>query len=480
MGSILKPGYVRWDGLKYVLDPGVEIVGPPGVPGPTGPAGSAGSAGSQGPPGNPTIIFRPGVSTAAPAYATWPEVITAVTAFNGSTPTPVTIFFDDTTSGCVIPAGSWNFGPLVTFDGTPNSGDGNSGVITIADGATFVHAPVRILNSVLRSNSSAPVITTVPADQRLELRNAFIECTGTAPMYNITQDLSIMLFDGAGVTLNTFAPVIQSTGQFFIYMFDGTSLLTNTLSTTSTIYMEVNSSSARPFPQTASATNVAFGLNKGNLDPFGFLSYGPTSNRPILTGLQPGYRFFDTTLDTLVVWDGNAWITLGGGAPTGPAGGDLAGTYPNPTVFQVSGDNLGSGNLNILSAKTTNIANAHYQPWSEQGEQLMSGTGIGLAITNVPNNTGIQFDVALQVVNNSTSDFASWKLSLAAYNNGSTTVTVGPVPSPSGVAPDRYTAGAGGWLATITLAGTTVSLQIVSVPSGSRAGFTYQVLPITQ
>lgn len=30
MASILKPGYLRWDGSKFVLDPSVEIVGPPG------------------------------------------------------------------------------------------------------------------------------------------------------------------------------------------------------------------------------------------------------------------------------------------------------------------------------------------------------------------------------------------------------------------------------------------------------------------
>lgn len=34
MATILQPGYLRWDGSKFVLDPTVEIVGPPGPPGP--------------------------------------------------------------------------------------------------------------------------------------------------------------------------------------------------------------------------------------------------------------------------------------------------------------------------------------------------------------------------------------------------------------------------------------------------------------
>lgn len=48
MSGILTPGYLRWDGTKYVLDNDVEIVGPAGTQGPAGPAGPAGPPGPFG------------------------------------------------------------------------------------------------------------------------------------------------------------------------------------------------------------------------------------------------------------------------------------------------------------------------------------------------------------------------------------------------------------------------------------------------
>jgi hypothetical protein len=78
MGSILQPGYLRWDGFKYVLDPTVEIVGPAGPPGASGPSGP------QGPSGVGTVaVQNQSITLSDSPFATLNFTGSGVTASNG-------------------------------------------------------------------------------------------------------------------------------------------------------------------------------------------------------------------------------------------------------------------------------------------------------------------------------------------------------------------------------------------------------------
>ncbi len=48
----------------------------------------------------------------------------------------------------------------------------------------------------------------------------------------------------------------------------------------------------------------------------------------------PGQEYFDTTTNVLYYWNGTVWVEEDGrtAVPEGPAGGDLTGNYPNPTI----------------------------------------------------------------------------------------------------------------------------------------------------
>lgn len=95
MSGILVPGYLRWDGTKYVLDNDVEIVGPPGPAGPEGPDGPAGPPGPFGVASGDILGTYPG-----PIAVVGLTGISGVVNFGGSISNPtIAQTFTGSTSG---------------------------------------------------------------------------------------------------------------------------------------------------------------------------------------------------------------------------------------------------------------------------------------------------------------------------------------------------------------------------------------------
>ncbi|CAB4196543.1 Collagen triple helix repeat [uncultured Caudovirales phage] len=176
MSYILTPGYVRWDGTKFVTDPDIIIVGPAGDPGSPGIPGLPGSTGATGDTG--------------PTGATGDTGATGATGASGSSITTV--------------RDGYNYGPFINIPSFSRTASTNSATFVVAATFSFNRAELTGESGTKTAKLKVVAETTAPLI--------------TIQLYNYT---TAAVVTGSTLSTSSLTPIELSSGDLFLNLYSG-------------------------------------------------------------------------------------------------------------------------------------------------------------------------------------------------------------------------------------------------------------------